>query len=134
MNTKSTFLGSWRMCFKPDFKKYFPISLSQILLLVIDPLVTTKKTLAKITFFTFVVGEVSELHGFTDLLVCGTAQLHAHCDRGCDVGVTVGGSLEHYGHLPVYVRLRERAFGLPSLSEEPHLNVIQNEVMLWCEK
>lgn len=75
-------------------------------------------------FFTCVIRQVSELHGLADLLVCWTAQLHAHCDGSRDAGVKVGRSLEHNGNLPVYICLREGAFGLPGWSEEPHFNVI----------
>ena len=74
---------------------------------------------------TFVIGQVSEVHRFTDLLVRGSAQLHLHSDRFHYGGVTVGRSLEDDGHLAMDIGLGEGAPCLPAIGgEESYLDVI----------
>lgn len=84
------------------------------------------------TAITFVVGQVSKIHRFTDFLIRRPAQLHVHAGRLRYRYVTVGRSLKDDGHLAMNVGLGEGAFGLPAvIREESHLNVVWKKGGWW---
>lgn len=74
--------------------------------------------------FTWIRGQVLEVHRLADLSVRRPAELHLHADRLRQVGVAVRRRAEHDGHLPVDVSLREGAFALPRVPEKTHLDVL----------
>lgn len=74
---------------------------------------------------TFIIGQISEIHRFTDFLIGRSPQLHVDSDRLHYVRVVIGWSLKDDGYLAVNVGLGERAFSLPAIGgKESHLDVI----------
>lgn len=73
---------------------------------------------------TRVVGQVGEADGLALHLVGEAAQRHADLHLLRDALVLVRRRLEDDGDLPVHVRLRELAVGLPGVAPEDDLDVV----------